>query len=56
MTPRGWRNREPDDSILHSAAFSSDSKPMNRVGSDVIYTLHIPSFSSNDLCRCLVVL
>ena len=43
ITSRGWRNREPDDSILSHTQptfpYSSD------ITDEVIYTLHIPSFS-----------
>lgn len=54
ITPRGWRNREPDDSMIHTTTFSSNSKAISKVGSDIMYTLHIPSFSSDDSCGSIV--
>lgn len=46
ITSRGWRNREPDDSVLIQYLNKKHSNKKNR-GNDVMYTLHIPSFSED---------
>ena len=43
ITSNGWRNREPDDSLL--SHIESNYVYSKDITDEVIYTLHIPSFS-----------
>lgn len=47
LTSYGWRNREPDDSELVNIGSSKGKSMPNSIEEHVMYTMHLPSFSSN---------
>lgn len=47
LTSHGWRNREPDDTQLVDTQSLVATSTFSSVEEHVMYTMHLPSFSSS---------